>query len=222
MKQPVLETIYSKLLEHYGPQHWWPAETPFEVVVGALLTQNTAWGNVEMALANLKGAAPLTPRQLASTPREALETLIRPAGFFRQKAARLSALARLLEESYGGDVAALCAGDLDEARERLLDLHGIGPETADSILLYAAGRASFVVDAYTRRLFSRLALLGGQEPYAIIRAAFMTALPLRPELFNEYHALIVVHAKDCCRKRRPDCPACPLRAHCPAAGTFSP
>jgi len=212
--------IYRRLLEHYGPQHWWPAETPFEVVVGAILTQNTAWSNVERAIANLKAAAPLTPEQLASTPLETLETRIRPAGFFRQKATRLQALARLLESRCGGDVATLCAGDLDAARQRLLALHGIGPETADAILLYAAGRPSFVIDAYTRRLFGRLGLLAGTASYATLRARFMAALPADPALFNEYHALIVAHAKARCRKRAPLCPGCPLRSACPAADTI--
>ncbi|TLM65598.1 MAG: endonuclease III domain-containing protein [Deltaproteobacteria bacterium] len=209
-----LHAVFRRLEGRFGPQQWWPAETPFEVIIGAILTQNTAWTNVEQAIANLRAADVLTPAALVRRSPEELEQLIRPAGFFRQKAARLHHVATVLVDGYGGDVAALCAGPLDAARARLLALPGIGPETADSILLYAAHRPSFVVDAYTRRIFTRLGLLTGSERYEAIRDRFMAELPADVPLFNEYHALIVTLAKVCCRKRRPDCPACPLATDC--------
>jgi endonuclease-3 related protein len=209
-----LHTIFHLLHARFGTQQWWPAETPFEVIVGAILTQNTAWTNVEKAIANLRAADALTPEALAALAIPDLETLIRPAGFFRQKAARLRYVTTVLVDAYGGDVASLCAGPLDAARARLLALPGIGPETADSILLYAAQRPSFVVDAYTRRIFTRLGILRGNESYETIRTRFMQELPPDVALFNEYHALIVTLAKVHCRKRRPDCPACPLAATC--------
>jgi len=217
-----LQTLYARLFDHFGHQHWWPADSPYEVVVGAILTQNTAWGNVEKAIAGLAEEGALSARVLADMPLPRLEALIRPAGFFRQKGARLQRLSRLLVARYHGDVSALCAGELDEARHRLLELQGIGPETADSILLYAAGRPSFVVDAYTRRLGSRLGLLRGDEPYEAIRRRFMEELPAQAPLYNEYHALIVAHCKAFCRKRRPLCCDCPLAEVCPAATSIWP
>lgn len=212
--EPGLQTVYRLLHDHFGTQQWWPAETPFEVVVGAILTQNTAWTNVEKAIANLRAADALSPAALCRLTTPELEAHIRPAGFFRQKAARLRHLTTVLVERYQGDVARLCAGPLDEARHRLLALPGVGPETADSILLYAAHRPSFVVDAYTRRIFSRIGLLAGSERYDAIRTRFMAGLPQEPPLFNEYHALLVTLAKSCCRKQRPTCPDCPLRPIC--------
>jgi len=208
------QAIFRQLEARFGLQQWWPAETPFEVIVGAILTQNTAWTNVERAIANLRTAGALTPEAVVALALADLETLIRPAGFFRQKASRLRHVTSILVDLYGGDVAMLCAGPLDETRHRLLALPGIGPETADSILLYAAHRPSFVVDAYTRRIFTRLGLLDGSEGYETIRTRFMNELPPDASLFNEYHALIVTLAKRHCRKRRPDCPACPLAAGC--------
>jgi endonuclease-3 related protein len=210
--------IFFQLARHFGPQHWWPAETPFEVAIGAILTQNTTWSNVARATANLREAGALAPAALAALASEKVEQLIRPAGFFRQKGARLQRLAALLDRDYAGDIGRLCAGPLDDARHRLLALPGIGPETADAILLYAAHRPTFVVDAYTRRIFARLGTLHGNESYTGIRAHFMSALPHEAPLFNEYHALIVALAKRYCRKRQPDCSACPLRDGCRFAG----
>lgn len=212
--EPGLQTIYRLLHDHFGTQQWWPAETPFEVLVGAILTQNTAWTNVEKAIANLKAANALSPEALCRLTIPELEALIRPAGFFRQKAARLRHVTAVLVKHYQGDVARLCAGPLDVARQRLLALPGVGPETADSILLYAAHRPSFVVDAYTRRIFSRIGSLAGNERYDTIRAGFMAELPAEAPLFNEYHALLVTLAKSCCRKQRPACTDCPLRPVC--------
>lgn len=209
-----LRAIHQRLQQHFGELHWWPADSPFEVVTGAILTQNTAWSNVEKAIDNLRCADTLDCQSLAQVSRPRLEELIRPAGYFRQKAERLQLLAQLLWTHHQGDVAAWCSGPLEQTRTRLLQQKGIGPETADSILLYAAGRPSFVVDAYTRRILSRVGLLQGTEPYDQIRQQFMSELPHEAALFNAYHAEIVQLAKNHCRKQRPSCGDCPLRADC--------
>jgi endonuclease-3 related protein len=211
---PSLHKIYLKLNDHFGPLNWWPAETPFEVVVGAILTQNTAWINVEKAIANLKNANALTPERIAGLPLEKLEELIRPSGFFRQKSKRLQDFAIFLLLECDGALDELCGGTIDEARERLLTRKGIGPETADSILLYATARPSFVVDAYTRRIFTRLGIISGTESYESVRNLFMQSLPEDTQLFNEYHALIVELAKTHCRKRSPSCETCPIVTEC--------
>lgn len=213
----LLQRVFEVLADHFGPRHWWPADSPFEVVIGAILTQNTAWRNVEYALAQLRAATPLSPAGLQTLGREALEERIRPAGFFRQKAERLQLFARYLLERHDGDLVGwLTGGSLAATRAELLALKGIGPETADSILLYAGNRPTFVVDAYTRRLGARLGFLAGTESYRQIRALFMDALPTDSDLFNEYHALIVEECKTYCRKL-PACDDCPLRPHCPSA-----
>jgi len=209
-----LHAIHLILEDHFGPLHWWPAQSPFEVVVGAILTQNTAWRNVELAIANLRQADALTIEALAQMERGPLELLIRPAGFFRQKAERLQWLAQHLAAEWNADVALFCAGELEETRRRLLSHKGIGPETADSILLYAAQRPTFVVDAYTRRIFARLGLLAGDESYEAIRLLFTQQLPEEVALYNEYHAQIVNLAKSCCHKNRPLCSHCPLVSRC--------
>jgi len=210
----LIHTIQQRLYGHFGPLDWWPAETPFEVAVGAILTQNTAWTNVEYAIDNLKRAGVMSPQDLAELSPGKLEKLIRPAGFFRQKACRLQNLARHLVRDWQGDVTALCSGPLPEARSRLLALAGIGPETADSILLYAAARPSFVIDAYTRRIFQRIGLLQGNETYDQVRRLFMQNLPEDVALYNEYHAQIVQLAKTCCRKKITLCTECPLDQTC--------
>lgn len=207
--------VFDALLDHFGPLHWWPATTPFEVVVGAILTQNTAWRNVESAIANLRQAGRLTPEGIRGLPRQRLEALIRPAGFFRQKAEYLHTFVAGLEHQHDGDLDRWLAGDLDQVRRELLQLKGIGPETADSILLYAGNRPTFVVDAYTRRLFTRLGQFYGNENYESIRALFMENLPHDTDLFNEFHALIVEECKSFCRKHAPFCPSCPLLPSCP-------
>lgn len=207
--------IFERLAGHFGPLHWWPADTAFEVAVGAVLTQNTAWTNVEKAIANLKGAEALTPEAIQALSRAELEALIRPAGFFRQKAERLQLFVEHLFARHEGSIARLLDAPLALARQELLSLKGIGPESADSILLYAGDHPSFVVDAYTRRLFGRLGLLRGDERYETVRSLFMDNLPPETELFNEYHALIVEECKTYCRKRRLHCTACPLLEVCP-------
>lgn len=214
-RQQILhQRVEQHLRAYFGPLHWWPAETPFEVVVGAILTQNTAWTNVEYAIANLKRTGVMDAESLARLPDETVQELIRPAGFFRQKSKYLKHFSQYLVEAWQGDIGALCQGPLEEARNRLLALTGVGPETADSILLYAAGRSSFVVDSYTRRIFSRIGLLRGDEPYATIRRQFMCHLPDDAQLYNEHHAQIVELAKRCCRKSAPLCLDCPLVELC--------
>ena len=207
--------LYQQLFDHFGPQHWWPAETSLEVVLGAILTQSTNWSNVEKALANLQRAEALTIARLAALPDEELQELIRPSGFFRQKAARIKQFVRHLEHHHQSDLARLLSQDLNRARNELLKLNGIGPETADAILLYAGDRPSFVIDAYTVRLLQRLGLLGSDPGYEALRLAFMQVLPVDAGLFNEFHALIVRTCKLYCRKRDPICRECPLLPNCP-------
>jgi endonuclease-3 related protein len=209
---------FERLLEHFGPQHWWPGETPFEVMVGAVLTQNTAWGNVEKAIDRLKAADTLNCRAILTLADAELADLIRPAGYFNVKTKRLKALCQfLVERSVAEQPEALAGQDsLAALRHDLLAVHGIGEETADSILLYALNLPDFVVDAYTRRIFGRLGLLAGTESYAAIKALFEAKLPADVSLYNEYHALIVRLAKDYCRPR-PRCAGCPLHPICPTA-----
>ncbi|MFA9461967.1 endonuclease III domain-containing protein [Thiohalorhabdus methylotrophus] len=209
--------IHDTLYTAFGTQNWWPADTPFEVAVGAVLTQNTAWTNVERAIAALREADCLAPRAILDTPDEALAAHIRPAGYFNVKAQRLKALCRfLLRECPDGDIAHLAGEPTASLRVRLLAVKGVGEETADSILLYALGHRIFVVDAYTRRIFERLGLLESGLSYTAIQTRFQEALPADRALYNEYHALIVALGKDYC-KPKPRCGACPLRASCPAA-----
>ncbi|MEW5892838.1 MAG: endonuclease III domain-containing protein [Pseudomonadota bacterium] len=207
---------YRTLLAHYGPQHWWPGETPFEVMVGAVLTQNTAWSNVEKAIANLRRARALSCGAILKRSETELAQLIRPAGYFNVKARRLKHLCAFLEaQGVARQPERLRdTGTLAELRHRLLAVHGVGEETADSILLYALNLPSFVVDAYTRRIFGRLGLIAGDETYHRIQAAFEAALPREVALYNEYHALIVQLGKSACRPR-PRCGECPLRRFCP-------
>jgi endonuclease-3 related protein len=215
---PTFQAIHDRLYEAFGPQHWWPADTPFEVAVGAVLTQNTAWTNVERAIANLKEADVLGPRAILGLTDEGLAELIRPAGYFNVKARRLKALCQFLADEADGDLTALADRDTVALRHALLTVKGVGEETADSILLYALHRTVFVVDAYTRRIFERLGLLDPGHGYGAIQATFEAALPRDLALFNEYHALIVALGKDYC-KPKPRCAACPLRPLCPSAVT---
>jgi endonuclease-3 related protein len=205
--------IFDTLLDAYGPRFWWPAETPFEVCVGAILTQNTNWGNVEKAIANLKAEGLLTPEGLREVPVERLAQLIRPAGYFNVKSARLKDFIGWLYREHGGSLDSMFSSNWRKLRDELLKVRGVGPETCDSILLYAGHKPSFVVDAYTKRLFSRLGLIAADAPYEQVRSLFMDNLPPDTELYNEYHALIVEHCKERCRKK-PICPECPLRSRC--------
>lgn len=203
-----LMEVFDLLLESYGPLNWWPADTPFEVCVGAILTQNTNWLNVEKAIRNLKKEGVLSMEALWDIDRGRLAELIRPSGFFNVKSARLKDFVGWVADRHGS-LDAMFEGDWQVLREELLAVRGIGRETCDSILLYAGGKPSFVVDAYTKRLFSRLGLVDEADDYERVRALFMGALPHDRALFNEYHALIVEHCKRHCRKK-PLCDGCPL------------
>jgi len=200
--------IYHRLYGAFGPQHWWPGSSPFEVAVGAVLTQNTAWRNVEQAIDNLKGAGCLDLDSLLALPEARLAELLRPAGYFNVKARRLRNLLRHLRD-HGGEISAYLAGDLARRREELLGVNGLGPETVDSILLYAGNRLTFVCDAYTRRLLTRHGLIDERATYDEMRALFMDHLPEEVALYNELHALIVRTGYHYC-KPRPRCDGCPL------------
>ena len=206
--------IFDRLLDHYGSQRWWPADTPFEVMAGAVLTQATAWTNVERAIARLKEADALSPRAIRAMDTEALAALIYSSGFHNAKALRLKALTQYLGDTYGDDIEAMRAEDDARLRRELLAVKGIGEETADAILLYALGKPSFVIDAYTRRLFKRLGVIPESEAYSAYQQMFADNLSEDTPLFAEYHALIVQHCKESCRKT-PLCETCCLRDICP-------
>jgi len=212
-----LRAVYRLLLAHYGPQHWWPADSPFEVMVGAILTQNTAWTNVERGLERLCERTLLQARAILSLPVDELAECLRPVGYFNVKSKRLRAFCRTYLEAGGLD--GLRALATEELRRWLLGIHGIGPETADDMLLYAFERPVFVVDAYTRRIFARLGVLTGNPDYETIRRGFETALGQDISMFNEYHALIVRHGKTVCRRTRPRCAQCCLCELCPWVGS---
>ncbi len=204
-----LQRIYDLLYLRYGPQHWWPGETPFEVAVGAVLTQNTNWSNVEKAIRNLKAFNKLTVSAIHSLPDAELAGLIRPAGYFNIKAKRLKNLISLLADEYHGSMKRMQKEPLKKIRPKLLAVNGIGPETADSIILYALGKPVFVIDAYTKRVLSRHNITEPEVPYDELQALFHENLEEDGQLYNEYHALIVRVAKEHCRTR-PQCAGCPL------------
>jgi endonuclease-3 related protein len=197
--------------------HWWPAQSPFEVIVGAILTQNTAWTNVERAIANLRSEALLTPQTIEKIPIRRLERLIRSSGYFRQKAKKLKAFVRFLRDEYGGSLVRMFHAPTGELREKLLSIHGIGPETADSILLYAGQHPVFVVDAYTHRILGRHELAPEKRDYEAMRSLFESSLPRETPLYNEFHALLVNVGKNWCRPRDPRCGECPLGQRLPLA-----
>ena len=209
MTNETLTEIYELLYEAFGPQHWWPGETPFEVMTGAILTQNTSWTNVEKAIANLKSAGCLSPEALHRIELSKLAELIRPAGYYNIKAKRLKNFLDWLFDSYDGSLANLESVATGRLREELLTVTGIGRETADSILLYALGRPVFVVDAYTARIAVRHGLIEPDADYEQLRELFESYLPQDTKLFNEYHALLVRAGKDFCRPKA-RCPGCPL------------
>jgi len=228
-----LTQIYEILREWYGPQYWWPIvmdhtshylpeyterertpEEALEIWIGAILTQNTAWKNVEKAIDTLKTHLPLTPQDLLSCPETTLASLIRSAGYYTQKAKKIRISMRFILEHLDGNPCSLRSYPLSTARERLLSLWGIGPETADSILLYALGFPVFVIDAYTRRILSHLGYTEAFDPYEDLQDIFHTSLPRDPRLYGEYHALFVAAGKTCGRK--PRCEACPLHPWCQA------
>ena len=216
-----LMRIYERLLCSYGPQGWWPAESPFEVIIGAILTQSAAWVNVERALANLKARSALGPAALRQMPLEELACLIYPSGYYNAKALKVKAFVGRLGEGYEGSLERLFSLETGLLRRELLSIHGIGEETADSIILYAAGRPVFVIDAYTRRILRRLGPYPQKDSYASLQTLFMDNLSQDARLFNEYHALLVRHGKTVCR-RAPHCAECCLSAMCPSrAGSGS-
>jgi endonuclease-3 related protein len=209
-----LASIYQLLFRAYGPQHWWPGETPFEVMVGAVLTQNTSWSNVEKAIANLKREGVLTFERLIKVSPEKLALLIRPSGYFNIKAKRLRHLLMFIHTQYSDNLTSMFAANPTRLRQQLLEVNGIGPETADSILLYAGGKPFFVVDSYTRRIFSRQGLIADNADYHAMQDFFMNNLTRNASFFNEYHALIVQIGKEHCKKVRPICGDCPIHRQC--------
>jgi len=205
-----LQLIFKRLYTAFGPQHWWPGESAFEVMVGAILTQSTSWSNVEKAISNLKKKKLLDAAKLYSLPTGKLAGLIKSAGYYNIKAARLKSFLKFFVGRYGADIRRMRQEPAGILRQQLLAVKGIGPETADSILLYALQKPVFVVDAYTKRIFSRHNLARPDAPYSQVQEFFMQHLKKDPELFNEYHALLVRLGKDYCRKQNPKCEICPL------------
>ncbi|UJS16523.1 MAG: endonuclease III domain-containing protein [Candidatus Jettenia sp.] len=209
-KAKVLLQIYQKMFDTLGPQYWWPGETPFEIIVGAILTQNTSWSNVEKAIRNLKNTGKLTPEAIHELNVIELSQLIRPSGFFNVKARRIKTFMDWLFSDYGGSLSRLFAQDLQTLRSELLAVKGIGPETADSILLYAGNLPTFVVDTYTYRIFSRHGFIPEESSYDEIKSLFEENLPKDVKLFNEYHALLVNIGKMFCKPKK-FCEQCPLK-----------
>ncbi|MFA5159026.1 MAG: endonuclease III domain-containing protein [Candidatus Omnitrophota bacterium] len=210
LKAAQLRSVYAALRKTFGHQKWWPGDTPFEVMIGAILTQNTAWVNVEKAILNLKKAGKLSFEALRRVPSKELSQLIRPAGYFNVKTDRLKCFMDFLDRECRGDLSKLKRKTMPVLREKLLAVKGIGPETADSILLYALNKTSFVIDAYTKRIFSRHGLAKDLETYEQWREIFTRALPENRDLYNDFHAQIVRTGKNYCRKI-PRCEKCPLQ-----------
>lgn len=204
-----LRAIYETLNAYFGDLHWWPGDSPFEVIVGAILTQNTAWRNVESAISKLKSEGYLYPGVILTIDEKKLGDLIRPAGYYNIKTRRLKSFIRFLYEEYNGDLDCMFAEDLWYLREKLLTVKGIGEETADSILLYAGNKPVFVIDAYTRRILLRHSIIRADATYTEIQNLFMNNLPQSVPLYNQYHALLVNTGKFFC-SRNPRCDECPL------------
>jgi endonuclease-3 related protein len=206
----ILIKIYETLYKAYGPRHWWPGETPFEVMVGAILTQNTSWRNVEKAIQKLKGKVVLNPQGIHHLKKSQLASLIRSSGYYQVKADRLKAFVDFIFKEYDGNIRKMERERLELLREKLLKVKGIGPETADSILLYGLKKPIFVVDAYTKRILSRHGIISEKASYEEIQKLFMDHLPHKARLFNEYHALLVHLGKTLCKKT-PRCDICPIK-----------
>jgi endonuclease III related protein len=213
--QPHLRPYYDALFAAHGPQHWWPGRTPFEIIVGAVLVQNTSWTNVATAIENLRRAKLLTPRAIENVSTRRLTRLIRSSGYFRQKTKKLKNFVYFLRSAYQGSLAKMFLAPTPTLRDQLLAVHGIGPETADSILLYAAKHPVFVVDAYTRRLLERHGLANPRLDYEQVQKLFEQSLSPDVALYNEFHALIVHTGKHFCRPRNPRCGECPLKSLLP-------
>ena len=209
-KRDILLKIYKSLYDYFGPLNWWPGATPFEVMVGAILTQNTSWSNVEKAINNLKKENLLEPRKLYRINQEELAQLIKPSGYYNIKARRLKNFVNIFVNDFEGSTEKMFSGDGRKLRKKLLNVNGIGPETADSILLYAGEKPFFVVDAYTKRIFSRHKLISKDSTYYEIQEFFIKNLDKDVKLFNEFHAQIVMLGKTICTSRNPDCAKCPI------------
>ncbi len=204
-----LMQVYHRLYRHYGDLHWWPGESPLEVSVGAILTQNTAWTNVEKAIKRLKKARSLNVKALGGMPHRHLASLIKSAGYFNVKARRLKNFISFFQDHYGGSLKKMFGQETSRLRQELLSVNGTGPETADSILLYAGEKPVFVIDAYTKRILSRHGLMPYEQSYEEFQQLFMKHLPKNVPLYNQYHAMLVNIGKDFCRSR-PLCASCPL------------
>ncbi|HER24529.1 MAG TPA: endonuclease III domain-containing protein [Candidatus Atribacteria bacterium] len=209
-KRYILSKIYNSLYHYFGPLHWWPGVTPFEVMVGAILTQNTSWSNVEKVINNLRKDDLLKPKKLYYMEQKELAHLLKSCGYFNVKAQRLKNFLNLFITDFDGSCEKMFEGDDGELREKLLKVNGIGPETADSILLYAGKKAFFVVDAYTKRIFSRHKLISKDSTYSQIQEFFINNIDRDVELFNEFHAQIVLLGKTICTSKNPDCNKCPI------------
>lgn len=207
---PPLTEYYNLLLTRLGPQRWWPGDSDFEIIVGAILTQNTNWPNVEKAIANLRTENLLSAEAIRDVESSHLEQLLRPSGYFRQKARKLKAFVEFLQGEFGGSLEAMFLTPTAELREKLLRVFGIGPETADSILLYAGRHPVFVVDAYTKRMLVRHGLVPPDARYEEIQALFESEITRDVRVFNEFHALIVNAGKQWCRRSAANCDQCPL------------
>jgi endonuclease-3 related protein len=210
----IIAQIYNQLYQHYGPRGWWPADSQLEVILGAILTQAVAWKNVEKAIANLKEQRVLDYHALLELPQEKLADLIKPALYNRQKAKKIKAVLEFIEVEYKGSLEHMFQTPLEELRSKLLGIWGIGPETADSILLYAGNKAIFVVDTYTIRIFSRVGLVEGNVNYTQMQDFIQAHNVKQVEIYNEFHALLVALGAECCRKKRPQCFKCPLKNCC--------
>ena len=209
-RQPPLDEYFNSLFTALGPQHWWPGNTPFEVIIGAILTQNTSWKNVEQAISNLRDANLLSVEGIQNANLGRLGRLLRPSGYFRQKARKLKAFCNFLETEYDGSLDRMFSTPTSLLREKLLAVFGIGPETADSILLYAGGHGVFVVDAYTKRILARHGWVGENPKYGDVQWLFERQFPGNSKLFNEFHAVIVQAGKRWCTAQNPKCDQCPL------------
>ena len=209
----LIDIVYRRLLVEYGPQNWWPAETWFEIVVGAILTQGTSWRNVEKAINKMKSAGAMNPKAIREMDSNMLSELIYSSGFYRIKAGRLKAVTKYLGQRFGDDIEIMRAVDSDKLRRELLEIKGIGQETADDILLYAVGLPFFVVDSYTKRIFSRLGIASEKGSYRLYQSIFMSTLGNDVSWMKEYHALIVQHASKVCRTI-PSCAKCCIKSKC--------
>ena len=212
----ILYSIYQKLYRAFGPQHWWPGDTPFEIAIGTILTQNTNWTNVEKAIQNLKRENALSVRALHTMPVKVLAELIRPSGYFNIKAKRLKSFIAFLENDYHGSMKIMRNMDIVSLRKKLLSIHGIGSETADSILLYALDKPVFVIDAYTKRVLSRHGIMDYKDSYDTFQELFHSTLKKDIQMFNEYHALFVRVGKMFCKRQKSLCDTCPLHSLFPS------